>query len=114
MKIIVNDNILDTENIKYISEICFKDLRYSFIIHLFNGGEIKIVSTIKDLDNNMDFINLFRDYKYASPKEQVEFIEKIKQLPKWKTSLEEITKFRDDIVVVWSNNQTNIPKFNLK
>lgn len=113
MKIIVNDNILDTENIKYISEICFKELRYSFVINHFNGGKIEIVSTIKDLDNNMDFRNLFRDYKYAEIKEE-EYIAKVKQLPQWKISLEEITKFRDDIVVVWSNNQTNIPKFNLK
>ena len=59
----------------------------------------EISTTISTLRTHNDGINKANEY--------------IKSLPRYAKSLEKINKLRDEIVAVWSNNQSEIPRFGL-
>lgn len=104
MKIAINSEIIDTKDIWKIGELkglikndngefnhcdCFK-----FEISIFNKESINIYSSIPKS------WNLYcSDYH--------------KWVIKAKINYEKISKFREQIIKVWSENQPDIPQFNL-
>lgn len=89
MKIAINGEIIDTENIYKIGNINFclnEGVQYYFQIEFFNK---KILAVTKYAEG------------YHIPKE----IDK-KYL--------KLSEFRDSIIKIWSENQSTIPQFNLE
>lgn len=94
MKIAINGDIIDTKNIykiHNISENHYKDNKtwfHYFEIESFKNKFIRI-----DLDfNESDLHNL----------------------SKQRLLIKKISDFRDSIIKIWSENQSDIPQFNLK
>jgi hypothetical protein len=117
MKIAINGNIIDTKDIYKISEITKDDIfhiHFKFTIYLFNA---------KKIDCKIYSNTYFDGAGYASLKETINFTEKnIRKIGKlqdcinsnqYKEALKKITNFRNSIVKVWSENQSDIPQFNL-
>ena len=92
MKIAINGDIIDTKNIYKIHEIDRNDLtggnwNHSFIIESFKNKYlyVRLYFTDEELQNKED--------------NDKHFIK--------------INEFRDSIVKIWSENQSEIPQFNL-
>jgi hypothetical protein len=112
MKISINGNIIETEDIYRISEITSKDkdhISNFFTIYMFNN-QILQVSNYSGcyIDNNYISINNENTHNTRDITKLKELFEKLN-----KECLNKIIKTRQDIVDIWSNNQSNIPKFEL-
>ena len=99
MKIIVNNEIIDTENIYKITDIVnIGGYRYSFMIYMYN--DIKIYVEIHPA-------LYYNDDSWYSLKHCTDNKDKLEVVKS------KITEIRNNIINVWSNNQTKIPKFNI-
>lgn len=93
MKIAINGDIIDTENIYKITKIKRNNLDinqewcHTFEIQLFNNKIIEIIDQFpqKYLHNKLENQNIY----------------------------DKISNFRDGIIKIWSENQSDIPQFNL-
>lgn len=83
MKIAINGDIIDTKNIYKITEIT-KGCGYGDYTYKFDIISFKNKYTTIFLCDNLS-----------------------------ESELNKITKFRDSIIKIWSENQPNIPQFNL-
>lgn len=100
MKIAVNGDIIDTKDIYKISKIQENDDVYGkvFYIQLFNKIEIEVAIT-------------YPDYNGKTPSSQQE-ADTLLAEHRQKT-IDKIEAFRQSIITVWSDNQSDIPQFNL-
>jgi hypothetical protein len=105
MKIAVNGNIIDTENIYKITKVEIDNIieesenrfafykghwiTISFKIKIFNNKDIQILESLRDFNS---FIN-YKNDKF--------------------NSIQKLNKFRDSIIEIWSENQSEIPQFNV-
>ena len=112
MKIAINGDIIYTDNIYKISEIESDrgdHISHKFTIVSYNQKYIEInYSTNCYLARNYVIIN---DIVVVNP-EEMNLNHIINSLP-YQETLSKITKFRQSIIDVWSNNQSIIPEFNL-
>lgn len=102
MKIAVNGEVIDTKDIYKISRIQECDEVYGkvFYIQLFNKIEIEVAITYPKFD-----------YNGKTPSSQEEANALITE-HRQKT-IDKIEAFRQSIIDIWSDNQSDIPQFNL-
>lgn len=92
MKIALNGQIVETENIWKIDEILITSIYPSFKIHFFNRKTIEVIllETI-DIDYSKN-----TDDQYDNHKTKL---------------YSQLDLFRNKLIEVWSNNQSTIPRF---
>lgn len=101
MKIIVNDQIIDTENIFSISEVK-EGATLNFEINFFNG---------KSMDVEVN--NYLSTDEFTSIKSIQNIVERNSAFEKLNADrIEKFKKTWSELVNIWSNNQTKIPRFN--
>lgn len=123
MKIAINGEIIDTENIYKIDKIYEYGSEYSdmfdslgFNIDLFNDKTIEVTVTLpiyfygygesisrKELGNKQDTGIIMEDAT----------MEDFRKMPEYIEALTKISNLRDEIIKIWSNNQGTIPQFNI-
>jgi len=112
MKISVNDEIIDTEDIYKIGKVEGNNTwtyindghthsGFYFTIFLYNKKSIEIY-----LDGD--------DVFQKNENENGWWFNKSTYLEKLEKVREKIENFREEIINIWSNNQRNIPTFNIK
>lgn len=113
MKIIVDKQIIETENIYSITEIKEEKWNsedgevngrigcYSFEIKMYNDKNILIDAWVRSENHTDDEPSYFTKMTKQQNIERAEYY------------YNKIKKMHDGIVSVWSNNQTTIPKFEL-
>lgn len=115
MKIAINGDIIDTKDIYKIRDITTKDvghLNFRFVLHLFNGKyiDIKLYSNTYFNGNAHSSIKTkngtINNHNTGTLKDCISSDE-------YKAALNKISKFRDQIIKIWSENQSDIPQFNL-
>ena len=126
MKIAINDTVIDTEHIYKISKI-FENIPSTFMssseqmyfnIYLFNTGNpitvtINIRKRLRNIWNNSFY------YKNKETFDKVEYPDLNEEGMKAKEEIvsvvrKELHDFRDKILQIWSNNQSNIPKYTIE
>jgi hypothetical protein len=115
MKIAINGDIVDTEDIYKITKILSDtngSIHHSFVIYLFNKKNITI--TIDTTCYNLGgFNSMIGDRRLSLEQGDDLSLEFLQQTPEYQESLGRITKFRDSLIDIWSQNQSQIPQFNL-
>ncbi len=108
MKIIVNGILIDTEQILEISEIHEVDdmSGLEFMINFITGTHRRVYKTTL---HNYDVIEAQHKDK---PYDEFRLI--VISLPEYKESLRMFTKGWQQLVDLWSNNQSTIPKIEFK
>lgn len=111
MIIAINGNLIDTKNIYKIDKIYFSSEYegYCFNINFFNDKTLWIGRNVYNINKSsvkVDGITIFC-FKIESDKKEEWVNTHAPEL------LEMITGFRNQIVKVWSENQPEIPQFNL-
>lgn len=123
MKIAVEGQIIDTDNIYSISDkVLENNNNYYFNIVSFNDNELEV--SIKQLEKNessekfetlrVSYLQIKETDMSETEKKRIweEVSEVYKQIPiENKNKLE---KMRQDIVNLWSDNQAKIPTFDIK
>ena len=117
MKISIQGNLIDTDNIYRIGDIkkeCSN--MFSFEIESFNEKTKEIGTTAYPLYQSLlKFLNTQAEnsnvplHSLLTPQKKAEL---------WNKSLEEtekeISEMRENIIKIWSDNQSNIPTFKFK
>ena len=115
MKIAINGEIIDTENIYKISKVNSEykggSIQYfNFNITLFN----KITVTV----SNQASIFLDGDFRlktgYFEVLKEKATAKDLKEHPIYVEAFNKINNLREKIIKVWSNDQSTIPQFNLE
>lgn len=102
MKISVNRNIIETELIYLITDIISdcNDKRHFFKIKMFNNVELEI---------SLNIILAHNEYKKYFDGSFSERKDIVKESESYLIQLDKISKFREEIITLWSNNQPKIP-----
>jgi hypothetical protein len=105
MKIIVNGSLIDLDYVYEITEIV-SEFEQFFEIHFLNDN-VKKVKYKKDVIYSEEFHNFLE----MSSEEKI----KNKELRRVKRfeSFQKITEMRNEIVKLWSENQSKFPTFNI-
>lgn len=117
MKIAVQGQIIDTDTIYSISEEVYENNNnYFFDIICFNDHAIEVSIHTKDRTNNKahNELTLLRQTAgtNATDEQMVMYNTLLKKIPI--ENKNKIEKMRQDIVNIWSNNQSVIPTFDIK
>ena len=118
MKIAINGEIIDTESIYKISKVTSSYrggsyiyyISFEFNIFLFNRKEIQVYNQVSIyLDKHSSLMTGYSEViKHNATKEDLE------NHPIYIEALSKISNLRDEIIKIWSNNQSSIPQFNLE
>ncbi len=107
MIIAINGQLVNTKNIYLISEIKFsQEGNYYFKIYFFNDKKLNIYFSYTNLPERNIIVDGKKQYYHQFYKQS--WIDE-----HYPELLEKITEFRNQIVKVWSENQSEIPQFNL-
>lgn len=126
MKISINNNIIDTKHIYQvgpIQETVYETLLSSletmyFNVYLFNVSthikvEINLNKRLEGIRNNKAYYLYQRDFGTSTCPYLNEYgIEEKERIVN--AARKEINDFRDNIVFLWSNNQSSIPKYRIE
>lgn len=116
MLISVNGTVIDTKNIYAIHPIVVSDtshIHFEFTIEFeknLNLKECVILSSkcyYSRTSNNICITREGKDFWTKGSRED------LISFPEYQDALKKITKFRDSIVKIWQENQSEIPQFNL-
>jgi len=118
MKIAINGEIIDTENIYKITKISNLNIKEYINIIRINKSHFEIYFNIM-LNNNFSDKKIIvklkskqLEFKYM---EDSEINTLVKELEEWQTNtLDKISNFREKIIKAWSDNQSTIPQFNIE
>jgi len=122
MKIIVNDNIIETTEIYKISQIDRSEdaSALTFIIEFLNKTKLKIEHNTRTKYFEIIWADAAVCYFYNEDGSSYRFINNdictildCINSEEYKQSYKEISELRDKIVFIWSENQQVIPTFNL-
>lgn len=117
MKIAINGQIVDTDLIFSVSEEIYEDgNEYCFDVNFFDERSITVSIYKRNMSNSdsCDKFNILRNRNDQNFSEE----ERITMKNLWdQISIEnktKIEKMRQDIVNIWSENQSKIPTFDIK
>jgi hypothetical protein len=113
MKIVVQRQTIDTENIYRIGEICKGGSYYCFDIESFGDKVLTVsISFIDDFNGELEKLAAQVGMPGVSTKDLVEEGKRVKaELPL--KNKESIERMRDEIIKIWSDNQSKIPVFDI-
>ena len=95
MKIAINGTVIDTKDIYKITPVRFCGDYFTFNVYQFN---VKYpIEVNKYYERNWSISN-----------------EELEKTLKYRINFNKINKFRDDIIFIWSRNQSKIPQFNIE
>ena len=99
MKIAINGDVIDTKDIYKITKVQENENEWGkvFYIQFFNKNEIELAIAYTQFD-----------YSTTSTQEEANSI-----LIEHKNVVKKIEDFRQSIIDIWSDNQSDIPQFNL-
>lgn len=113
MKIAIDDNIIETADIYKIGPVeskTYGHIYHCFTIHFFKGKEldVEIYSSTYISCGYVSIVN-----KNGTEKKIYNngTIDDCRKSASYQKSLTKLTKLREDIIKIWSENQSNIPKF---
>jgi hypothetical protein len=102
MKIAINGDIIDTKDIYKITKVQENENEWGkvFYIQFFNKNEIEVAIAYTQFDYNT---------MKASTQEEANSI----LIEHKNVTVKKIEDFRQSIIDIWSDNQSDIPQFNL-
>lgn len=108
MKLIVQGSVIDTEDIWKIDEIYPVDesTKLQFCIHFFNKKDMCITISSNCPNYLPHTVKGFESYE--------EFVKNNEQSAPYKEALVKFTTVWQQLVDLWSNNQSTIPKLDFK
>lgn len=115
MKIAINGDIIDTDNIYKISKIESNDsglICHKFKIISYNDKVIQIVYNSKCYvsASYSEYIRI-NNIRVTNPEEMN--LDYVINCSSYQETLAKISEFRQSIIDIWSNNQSKIVQFNL-
>lgn len=115
MKIAINGEIIDTKDIYKIGEI-YEDYDniLVFKVYLFNNHTIE-VSLILPIDyHNYSGIISRKETPYNGIIMSDATMDDFRKMPEYIEAHTRISNLRNEIIKIWSENQSEIPQFNLE
>lgn len=116
MKIIVNGNIIDTENIYMIHKIIQFDVSDDYMTYIDDNNDSKFFDVITHTKDASFIIESFND-KEICIELKYDFtgiVTKSAYKKMINDTNDKVSKFREQITSVWLEKQTDIPQYNLK
>lgn len=121
MKIAVQNQLIDTDNIYLIGEIIENEKEFKFVIESFNGKNLTI-----SIPNSIDIKPSKKVTEYEHLKNIIKEEDRSTEINDILTTLwkeielenksdnkVKLEKLRQDVAKVWYDNQSNVPTFNI-
>lgn len=115
MKIVVQGKLIDTDNIYCIHEIYVDHNGFSFNIESFNDKYLEVSIAMYDENNkSIEFEKLRNNINIEDRTEDDKKHMNSLRLEIPIENKNRLEKLRQDVLNIWSNNQSNVPSFNTK
>lgn len=116
MKIAVQGQIIDTDNIYLIGEVVKEHNAFVFTIESFNDNFLEVsVATYAKNSKSAEWNELRSITPIAEETdEQSKYMYKLMSFDVPEENKDRLEKMRQDIVNIWSSNQSVIPTFDIK